>query len=89
MASQEGSSHSTYSAIASPTTRPVPISRYFQHKFTDVVSKTRMTCRILRLAQQIKLDLTAGWAATASPGRSAKDNIDKYVPAYDAGQYIY
>ena len=53
MASQEGSSHSTYSAIASPTTRPVPISRYFQHKFTDVVSKTRMTSRILRLAQQI------------------------------------
>ena len=54
MASQEGSLHSTYSAIASPTTRPIPISRYFQHKFTDV-SKTRMTCRILRLAQQIKL----------------------------------
>ena len=53
MASQEGSLHSTYSAIASPTTRPVPISRYFQHKFTDVVSKTRMTCRNLRLAQQI------------------------------------
>ena len=55
MTSQEGSLHSTYSAIASPTTRPIPISRYFQHKFTDVVSKTRMTCRILRLAQQIKL----------------------------------
>jgi hypothetical protein len=55
MASQEGSLTGTYSAIASPTTRPIPISRNFRHKITDVVSKTRMTSRTLRLAQQTQL----------------------------------
>ena len=52
MASQEGSLHSTYSAIASPTTRPIPSSRILQHTITDVVSKTRTTSHILRLATQ-------------------------------------
>jgi hypothetical protein len=54
MASQEGSLHGNYSAIASPTTRPFPISRILlQHKITDVVSKTRMTNRFLRPATQL------------------------------------
>jgi hypothetical protein len=54
MASQEGSLHGNYSAIASPPTRPFPIARILlQHKITDVVSKTRMTNRFLRPATQL------------------------------------
>ena len=54
MASQEGSLHGNYSAIASPTTRPFPISSILlQHKITDVVSKTKMTNRFLRPATQL------------------------------------
>lgn len=34
-------------------------------------------------------DHSEAWKATGSPGRGAQDNIDRYVPAYDSGEYVY
>jgi len=31
----------------------------------------------------------SGWTAIPSPQRAARDNIDKYVPLYDAGKYVF
>lgn len=31
----------------------------------------------------------SSWQAVSSPGRGARDNIDKYVPLYDGGQYVF
>ncbi len=31
----------------------------------------------------------SGWQSCGSPGRGAQDNIDKYVPLYDAGTYVF
>jgi len=41
------------------------------------------------LASRLGLNPTSGWTSVGSPGGSARDNIDDYVPAYDSGEYIY
>ena len=44
------------------------------------------------LRQQINLPADgdfSGWTAIPSPQRNARDNIDKYVPLYNAGKYVF